>query len=711
MKTLYVIFLPLFFAGLAKGQASNTDNTDSSRTLKEINIKASKPVIRQEADRIIYDLQADPESRSKSVLEMLRKVPFISLDASNNILLKGNSSYRIFINGRPSALVANNPKEVLGMMPASAIKSIEVITTPPARYEAEGIAGIINIQLIKNTADGVNGVVNLSGKYPQGGTGLGGSMAMRRGALGLALFGGLNTNTLPGTDAESYRETATSRMLQNKRNSGRNQGGYIGTEISYDIDTLNLLSASVNIYDRHADNNSRINTTITAEDKLITGYAAANASRNKSTGLDAGINYQKGFKSNKRNLLTFSYNFRNNGNNLDNELLFDNRVNYSEPGYNQTNQSKATENTVQADYTQSFRRFVMEGGVKGIFRVNNSQFNNYSFNEVSKQYELNAGNDFSNHQTVYGVYNSYSFSAKKWDIRAGLRLEATITKSDTIQTNFLHLIPTIAVGYKLNDRNSVNLGVNRRIKRPGINKLNPYVNRLTPNNETVGNPALEPSLANSISVGYGKSGRLNVHVILEYGFFNKLEMGVSHFDSTRNVTVSTFENTGKGDVYTSNINIGYQVTRYWDLSFNGNLTKVKLTSSGINSLLYNLYLSNSFKIEKGWLLNCDLRINGRNIVSAQATSNGFYACSFSVSKLLMKGNLAIAAGIDNPFATYRKNEIKTRGEGFYEQSISHELYRNIRISADLKLGKLKSAVKKVKRGINNNDISNSKGGF
>ncbi|WP_449440364.1 hypothetical protein [Pedobacter steynii] len=127
----------------------------ASHQLKDVSIVAARPLIKQEADRITYDLQADPDSKSYSVLEMMRKVPFLSVDADDNVQLNGNSAYRIFINGKPSSLMERNPKDVLKSMPASSIQKIEVITTPSSKYDAEGLAGIINIITNKAVENGL----------------------------------------------------------------------------------------------------------------------------------------------------------------------------------------------------------------------------------------------------------------------------------------------------------------------------------------------------------------------------------------------------------------------------------------------------------------------------------------------------------------------------------------------------------------------------
>ncbi|HJP64549.1 MAG TPA: carboxypeptidase regulatory-like domain-containing protein, partial [Mucilaginibacter sp.] len=133
----------------------------TSKQLQDVSITAVKPLVKQEIDRISYDVQADPETKTQNVLDMLRKVPLVTVDASDNIQLKGSGNYKILINGKPSSLVAHNPSDVFKSMPASSIQKIEVITTPPAKYDAEGLTGIINIITNKKVDQGYNGNINL----------------------------------------------------------------------------------------------------------------------------------------------------------------------------------------------------------------------------------------------------------------------------------------------------------------------------------------------------------------------------------------------------------------------------------------------------------------------------------------------------------------------------------------------------------------------
>src|SRR3569833_2036219 len=211
--------------------------------LKEVSVTAVKPIVRQEIDRISYDVQADPETKTLNVLDMLRKVPLVTVDASDNIQLKGSGNYKILINGKPSSLVAHNPSDVFKSMPASSIQKIEVITTPPAKYDAEGLTGIINIITNKKVDQGYNGYINLRENTIYGpGGGL--SLTVKQGKFGLSMYSGLSDRTKTTVTSQNTLRTLDdnlnllSNLAQSSSNSTTGHFLYTSEEFSYEIDTL-----------------------------------------------------------------------------------------------------------------------------------------------------------------------------------------------------------------------------------------------------------------------------------------------------------------------------------------------------------------------------------------------------------------------------------------------------------------------------------------
>src|SRR4029077_13347907 len=165
----------------------------SGKQLKEVSVVVVKPLIKRDLDGITYDVSADPETPSLSALDMMRKVPLLTVDGNDNIKLKGKANYKILINGKESALMAKNPSDVLRSMPATNIERIEVITTPPAKYDAEGLAGIINIITKKNVDQGYN--IGINGRYNTlWGPGFNLNGTLKQGKFGLSAFAGYNVH-------------------------------------------------------------------------------------------------------------------------------------------------------------------------------------------------------------------------------------------------------------------------------------------------------------------------------------------------------------------------------------------------------------------------------------------------------------------------------------------------------------------------------------
>ena len=161
-----------------------------SGQLKEVSITAARPLMKQEVDRITYDIQADPDSKQQTVLDMMRKVPLLSVDANDNIRLKGSGNYKILINGKESALMSKNPSDILKSMPAVNIDKIEVITTPPAKYDAEGLAGLINIITKRRVDQGYN-IGMFTRLNTVFGPGINVNGTFKQGKFGMAFFGGV----------------------------------------------------------------------------------------------------------------------------------------------------------------------------------------------------------------------------------------------------------------------------------------------------------------------------------------------------------------------------------------------------------------------------------------------------------------------------------------------------------------------------------------
>jgi outer membrane receptor protein involved in Fe transport len=696
------------------------------KNLNEVSVTASKPLIKQEIDRISYDIQADPESKALSVLDMMRKVPLLTLDADDNIKLKGSGNYKILINGKPSGMVARDPKEVLRSMPATSIQKIEVITTPPAKYDSEGLSGIINIITNKKVDNGYNGNLNYRHQFPFGGPGFGGYFTLKQGKFGLNVYGGSGWNIRPETDVENSRTgfgANPSYMLNKGTGKSKNNYNWAGAELSFEIDTLNLITAEINPYGGYYAQTNNQAFSLSSPNS-ITSYNILGENRYDWGGIDFSLNYQLGFKRNKDQLLTFSYKNSNSSEPQKNAISYSNQINFADPNYIQENDNKPKEQTIQIDYLHPIKKLNIEAGIKTILRDNDSDFEFKNFNSATGEYiiDLSKTNIFKNNQTVVGAYNSYAYKLEKWGFKAGIRIEETFVKADfisnasKIKTDYFNIIPTLSINRKFKDNSNLNFGFTQRIERPGIYNLNPFVDRSMPNYESTGNPDLKAVLSNNIDLSYSKFKKGSITIGLSYNFANNTIQEIAVYNDLDKITRSTFANIGKDKNLSSNLNITYPISNKWNMSLNGNIG-YKWIEGFINGnlaknkgLTGDAYLSSGYKFENTWKVNTGFNYSAPYI-SLQAKSRSYVYISVRGSKDIIKDKLTITAGINNPFSKYRDFTSTTEGANFIQNFRRQNFYRSFNTSLNWKFGKLKGEIKKNQRSINNDDVkSGSKSG-
>ena len=690
--------------------------------LTEVVVTGTKQIVKQEIDRITYDLQADPESKVVNVLEMMKKVPLLSLDADNNILMKGNSDFKILINGKPSSMMERNYKDILRSMPASSIERIEVITSPPANYDAEGLAGIINIITTKKLDNGYNVSVNVSERFLTGGPGVGGSVSAKLGKFGISAFGGANLYTNLPIRGGIQRITTglqPTNLLQDGNTESKSRTAYIGYEMSYELDTLNLISAQFNLNGNKSDGNTVQTSVLMSSDVRLQGYNLENKSTGNGNGMDAALNYQRGFRSDKNRLLTFSYRYFSYENQQNNDLSINNRVNYTMPDYRQVNEQRFSEQTFQVDYVHPFKKHQLETGLKGILRDNKSDFQYAIADSGTHQYVINStlSNQFRNTQNVFGAYMTYQYSLKNWGVKAGIRIEETVIDANFISVNssvkrtYFNLIPSVSVSRKFKNNSGLNLGYTQRIQRPGIYQLNPFVDRSNPNFERTGNPDLRPALVNDIQVVFNGTGKIPLNMGLGFTFFRDLIFPVAVYDSTTKITSTSYGNTGTAKLPNLYVNLNYSITKKWNVSANtraaygmvqGLVNGTLIKNEG---LMYNLAFSTNYRLPKDWRLTANLNLNGRGI-NLQGTTNSMISSSFSVNKDLIKDKVSVAGSINNPFRKYRENLTSTFGPDFQQTNYRWDYFRSFNFSLNYKFGKLNESIKKNKRGIRNDDVQN-----
>lgn len=691
--------------------------------LKGVIVSAAKPLIRREVDKLIYNTEADPEARFRSTLEIMKKVPFLSVDAQGNLLLKGNSSYRILINGKPSGMMDNNAAEVLKSLPASTIQAIEVYTTPPSKYDAEGLSGIINIITTKKPGQGYKGTVTVSESAPAGGPGAGFSFTAVHKKFGMELYGGANANHNPPVQTGTTRTTnGEASTLLTVSGSGKNNsnGRYIGSQFSYELDSLQLVTAQFNANGFYTKGSTSRSSVLEQAGTLLQQFRQQNAVRGKNKGVDGSLNYQLGFKNDKSRLLTASYRFMQYRAKNRSENAFADLINYDIPDFNQFNNTSTREQTGQADYIQTLKKIKLEAGVKAIFRQQKSDFRTLQYEENGFTEDPDQQNVFTNDQAVLSAYNTYLLAFKQWSFKAGARLEQTInhirfkSTGTQVSNRYFNLVPAVVINRNSTGGSYVSLGYNQRLKRPGINRLNPFVNRSNPDFEESGNPGLKATRLHNFDLGYGFNRKQSVNLGLSYAFAHNFDLRSSRYDPATRITYITYSNSGDIAAVMLNANLNLTVTKALKTVINGNFTHFWIetdagaASQELTRFIYSASMNNTYSFHKSWTATASADFIGKNIAPAQVqgTVNGFIATSFGLSRDLWDNKLAVSAYINNPFTKYRTSRTEITGFNFIQTDLAETYFRKAGISIRYKFGKLKQDIQRNKRGINNNDVAN-----
>ena len=727
MKHTKIVFLSLLLAaraGITTAQAqsdSTSVNNDSITWNKELDgvvIKAQKQLIKQEIDRIAYDVQADEESKTQTVMDMLRKVPMVIVDGQDNILVKGNSNFKIYKNGHYDPNLSKNTKEVLKAMSASIVKRIEVITDPGAREDAEGVDAILNIVMMDGSKmQGMTGVVSAtytSLNHPNFYTSLTGQM----GKLLLSVdygYGGMSSR-----ETESITETDRTFLQTGNRllagSDGSTPGGihYTNLNASYDIDSLNLLSASFGgyFYKLNVQGDGRSAFSDVAGSPLYSysnHYWMPGYNHHSWNGQ---LDYEH--KTRRRGeRFTLSLMLALTRQHTDQENTYSDMVNapFAYTWSLQQERERFTEYTLQADWLRPLGKgHQMEVGTKYIDRNNNSQ-NTQDFRSVLPMTD----NLFDHTTQVLAAYADYIYNHEKWSARAGLRYEYSFMKGsypDGSQESFSkHLgdwVPQASLKYQLTDAQSLKLNYTTSINRPGISYLNPAVS-MSPTVVQQGNPQLSSSHTQRISLNYSYIlPQLTLQIAPAYNFSSG---GISSVQTAKDdVRYYTYDNILRYRRFSIEQYVQWKPFDGTTLVVNNNLRYEHNENPNLGYRTFgwsdNYYVNLSQQLP--WKLKFNLSIYGKighspsGIYYMQHSYYDYYA---SLQRSFLKDDrLTVRLGANTPFNKYVTSEAETVNGDYRDYQISWNRGRSFSLSVTYRFGSLKASVKKTEHSIDNDDV-------
>ncbi|MBS1977891.1 MAG: TonB-dependent receptor [Bacteroidetes bacterium] len=680
----------------------------SVKLLEEIVVKGEKNLVEEKVDRTIYNAEQDVTTKGGDATDVLKRVPMLSVDMDGNVSLKGSSSVRVLINNKPSTITATSVADALKQIPADMIKSVEVITSPSAAYDAEGSAGIINIVLKKNTLEGM--FVNADGSAGTRGSNAGANVSYRRGKMGVSMgaFQRWQYNVISDFHNEQTTRSDKDTLLNVQTNHNRSDGlnNQFTLNWDYDINAKNSVNVSTRYGQRSMNayqddlltntyrHDSLINSTLRNVKTIITG-----------ANLDGSIGYTRDFEKKRRQLNMLAI-FSRNDQNLEYTSSTEQATNPADLyRYRNVNNGFNQETSVQIDYQEPIsENQMLEFGGKGTWRNVSSDYTYYKGQGDSGPFVPSTApglnNNFNYQQDITAAYLSYSIDSKSgWSAKAGGRYEYTSINAhfegqpDLSIPSYGVMVPSVNLTRKLTKGRQLRIAYNRRIVRPWLQALNPNLQASNPLNATLGNPNLKPEFADNYEIAYKTNlpkGTLNLSLWSRYNTNDIQPARVVKNDTI----ISVYQNLGSEGNYGftafASINFTERFTLnggidwiYRILRNNSNVAILNTTNSGFTQ---NYRLSGNYNFNKGWSAQLFVVFQGSSF-NLQGYRTGVNTQSFGVRKEIWNKAGSLGMGVDN-FATPNFNVYSVLDSPYVSQRTTSTLHNFIfKVNFSYRIGK------------------------
>lgn len=704
--------------------------TDEGLALEEVTVQGQRDLIEERVDRTIYKAENDKTTAGGDGTDVLRRVPMLSVDLDGNVSMRGSSNITVLIDGRPSAIAASSITDALKQIPADEIKSVEVITSPSAKYDAEGTSGVINIVTKKNNLQGMS--ANIRTGTGLRGSDLGLNASARKGKFGFTLggFGRAGYNT-PGGYESMQTLTSSDTVFTNIQSADTKSTHLFGRYnlgVDYEIDKYNFLTAAVNFGIR---NRSSYEDNYIIQDfkdgSLTNTQLREKDTKDNSNSVDISLNYTKTFEKKGKEVSLLTLYSRNNGENSFVNTLFEEDLSTIDSRLKNDNPSKNEEYTVQLDFVEPLGKdgnSILEYGAKNILRKAYSEFAYFQADGADGEYVENPNpdlsNDFNYDQNVTAGYVSYTATLfKNYTIKPGIRYEYTTINADfKTETSAVDIpsygtfVPSLNLSRKLANGNMIKASYNRRISRPSLRYLNPNIDSSNPRQVSQGNPELSPEYTDNYELGY--STFFKSTMVSFSGFFRNTTGSIQ---AVRNIAedgviFTTYDNIGHENAVGTNIftnisinnkfSLNASVDAYYAMLDNG-LTNPDYAASNEGFVISGRLFGN-YTLPRDWQIQAFTFARGRQ-VQLQGTSGGFYMYGMGINKQFDEKRGTIGFGADN-FLTKEfkmKNEIVT--PTIVQNSTNIMKNMNFKINFSYRIGKLSMDQKpRRKKSINNDDL-------
>lgn len=686
--------------------------------LDAVEVVEEASVIENRIDKIVYNADKDVTSTGGDAADVLRKVPLLSVDFDGNVSLRGSSNLQILINGKPSGMFSANVADALKMLPADQIKTVEVITTPSAKYDGEGSGGIINIITKKKSIEGVTGSVSASAGNRQNNSNL--SLSAAKGRFGMNANGSVYYSVPNDSETTFLREDQVNGATRTFAQNGITESsrlGFRGTAGAfYDINAYNAINTSFQFggfsFDQTGESNVSFNDPT---NNFIQEYLRTSDGTRGQNNFDWTSDYTKTFPQKGRELaLAFQLSGNNQNNNTDyTQQNILNAEDFEEEG---RNDGDNREYIYQIDYTHPFGKVLkLEIGGKSILRRINSD---YSYDLISGVDITPFRSDiFKYNQDVMAGYVSFNWTINKnWGLVAGTRYESTeidgefVNDGGVFDNSYNNVLPSIILSRKLKGFSSLKLSYTQRIQRPSLFYINPYTDAADRRNVTFGNPQLDPETVDQYELAYNNYFKGVVfNAAIFYRQTNDIIESFLTVDS-EGISITNYQNIGQNNSVGFNFFSSGTIKK--KLTIRGGFNMFTYSVDGIangenvnrNGIQYGGNLSGTLSLKKDWKIEGFGFMRSRR-QTVQGKIPSFWMYSIGVKKEIWDKRGSIGVRMVEPFNRTKSFITELDDDTFSQRSEFKLPFRSFGLNFSYKFGKLDFKAKK-RRGskIKNTDV-------
>lgn len=713
----------------------NLSLEEESVALEEVTVQGQRDLIEEKVDRTIYNAENDKTTIGGDASDVLRRVPMLSVDLDGNVSMRGSQNIRVLIDNKPSTIAASSVADALKQIPADEIKSVEVITSPSAKYDAEGSGGIINIITKKNNLQGASLSINSSAGLR--GSNLGLNASLRRGKMGWTLggFGRGGYNILGSFENEQQvtnPDGTVSNIFQSADTRNNMLMGRYNLGWDYEFNKYNWISASVSfgMFNFRNKQDNLLSETY-MEEVLINSLLRQVNMDNLSNNIDLNFNYTKTFEKPQKEFSILGLYSRNNRTNDFVNSLFDEDFELIASRTKNENASNNQEFTLQLDYVTpigSGENQILEYGAKNILRKANSDYAYFIADGSQGQYEqlddVQLSNEFNYEQNVASGYISYTLGfLKDYTLKTGLRYEYTTIAADfkSEQTAEIPaygtLVPSLNLSRKMANGNMIKAAYNRRIQRPSLQFLNPNIQAANPLQISQGNPLLNPEFTDNYELAYNtyyKEASFNIST-----FFRNTSGSIQSVRTVQDdgVIYTTYQNIGSEKAYGlslfTNINISNKfslnggVDSYYAVLDNN--VDDPLYQASNQGMVFSGRLFGNYNITPVWVVQAFGFARGRS-VQLQGSQGGFGVYGLSLNKEFKEKRGSIGFGAENFLTSEFRMNSELNSPTITQRSTNAMRNMNFKINFSYRIGKMSVGSPRKKRSIENQDLKEEGGG-